>query len=201
MATIATILIRVISLLGKQNELTREVFWWLVAGREHLMIFFPPKKPKMHAGRRCPQSQCLLISFSGSGPQPSSSAVFEVVTVFYGHFCLSVVKGGCGLELQSFLNLGFRTVATRAISKAHIAVKCSPVKQHVQKTSILDPTRHVYCIQENKKKLRILGLMCTLDGIFDRMGGSFGYICGEGFDAQRGKGGRIKMGGTPLVFI
>jgi hypothetical protein len=49
MATIATILIRVISLLGKQNELTREVFWWLVAGREHLMIFFPPKKPKMHA--------------------------------------------------------------------------------------------------------------------------------------------------------
>jgi hypothetical protein len=51
MATIATILIRVISLLGKRNELMREVFWWLVAGREHLMIFFPPKKPEMCAGR------------------------------------------------------------------------------------------------------------------------------------------------------
>jgi hypothetical protein len=51
MATIATILIRVISLLGKWNKLTREVFWWLVAGRKHLMIFFPPKKPKMCAGR------------------------------------------------------------------------------------------------------------------------------------------------------
>jgi hypothetical protein len=51
MATIATILIRVISLLGKRNKLTREVFWWLVVGREHLMIFFPPKKPKMRAGR------------------------------------------------------------------------------------------------------------------------------------------------------
>jgi hypothetical protein len=54
MATIATILIRVISLLGKRNKLTCEMFWWLVAGREHLMIFFPPKKPKMHAGRWCP---------------------------------------------------------------------------------------------------------------------------------------------------
>ncbi len=43
MATIATILIRVITLLGKWNELMREVFWWLVAGREHLMIFFLPK--------------------------------------------------------------------------------------------------------------------------------------------------------------
>jgi hypothetical protein len=53
MATITTILIRVISLLGKRNELTREVFWWLVAGREHLMIFFPPKKPKIGAGRWC----------------------------------------------------------------------------------------------------------------------------------------------------
>ncbi len=39
-ATIATILIRVISLLGKRNKLMREVFWWLVAGREHLMFFF-----------------------------------------------------------------------------------------------------------------------------------------------------------------
>jgi hypothetical protein len=44
MATIATILIRVISLLGKWNELTCEVFWWLVAGREHLMISFSAKK-------------------------------------------------------------------------------------------------------------------------------------------------------------
>jgi hypothetical protein len=43
MATIATILIGVIALLGKQNELTGEVFWWLVAGREHLM-FFPATK-------------------------------------------------------------------------------------------------------------------------------------------------------------
>jgi hypothetical protein len=43
MATIMTILIGVISLLGKQNKLTREVFWWLVAGREHLM-FFSAKK-------------------------------------------------------------------------------------------------------------------------------------------------------------
>ena len=48
MATIATILIGVISLLGKRNKLTREVFWWLVAGREH---FFPQKKPEMSAGR------------------------------------------------------------------------------------------------------------------------------------------------------
>jgi hypothetical protein len=51
MATIATILIRVISLLGKRNELMREVFWWLVAGREHLIIFSPPKNPKMRAKR------------------------------------------------------------------------------------------------------------------------------------------------------
>ena len=53
MATIATILIGVISLLGKWNKSTREVFWWLVAGREHLMVFFLPKKPKMRAGRWC----------------------------------------------------------------------------------------------------------------------------------------------------
>ncbi len=33
MATIATIIIGVISLLVKWNELMREVFWWLVAGR------------------------------------------------------------------------------------------------------------------------------------------------------------------------
>jgi hypothetical protein len=43
MATIATILIGVISLLDKRNELTHEVFWWLVAGREHLMFFFAIK--------------------------------------------------------------------------------------------------------------------------------------------------------------
>ncbi len=53
MATIVTILIEVIPLLGKRNELTREVFWWLVAGREHLIICFLPKKLKMHAGRWC----------------------------------------------------------------------------------------------------------------------------------------------------
>jgi hypothetical protein len=45
MATIATILIGVISLLGKQNELMREVLWRLVVGREHLM-FFPTKKAR-----------------------------------------------------------------------------------------------------------------------------------------------------------
>jgi hypothetical protein len=50
MATIATILIRVISLLGKRNELTREVFWWLVAGREHLMIFFHQISPRCALG-------------------------------------------------------------------------------------------------------------------------------------------------------
>jgi hypothetical protein len=50
MATIATILIRVISLLGKWNELTREVFWWLVAGREHLMIFSRQKSPRCTLG-------------------------------------------------------------------------------------------------------------------------------------------------------
>jgi hypothetical protein len=33
MATIATIVIGVISLLVKWNKLMREVFWWLVAGR------------------------------------------------------------------------------------------------------------------------------------------------------------------------
>jgi hypothetical protein len=43
MATIMTILIRVISLLGKQNELTREVFWWLVTGREQLMSQKSPR--------------------------------------------------------------------------------------------------------------------------------------------------------------
>ncbi len=62
MATIVTILIGVISLLDKQNELTCEVFWWLVAGREHLMIFFLPKKPKMHAGRWCPHNQCAMTT-------------------------------------------------------------------------------------------------------------------------------------------
>ncbi len=46
MATITTILIRVISLLGKRDILMREVFWWLVAGREHLMISPPPKKAR-----------------------------------------------------------------------------------------------------------------------------------------------------------
>ncbi len=50
MATITTILIRVISLLGKWNELMHEVFWWLMAGREHLMIFFPPKSPRCALG-------------------------------------------------------------------------------------------------------------------------------------------------------
>jgi hypothetical protein len=50
MATIVTILIEVISLLGKWNELTREVFWWLVAGREHLMFFFRQKSPECVLG-------------------------------------------------------------------------------------------------------------------------------------------------------
>jgi hypothetical protein len=50
MATIMTILIRVISLLGKRNKLTREVFWWLVAGREHLMIFSHQKSTKCTLG-------------------------------------------------------------------------------------------------------------------------------------------------------
>jgi hypothetical protein len=39
MATIALIIIGVISLLVKWNKLTREVFCWLVAGREHSMFF------------------------------------------------------------------------------------------------------------------------------------------------------------------
>jgi hypothetical protein len=63
MATIVTILIGVISLLGKRNKLTREVFWWLVAGREHLMIFFTPKKPEMCAGRWCGQQLIILKKF------------------------------------------------------------------------------------------------------------------------------------------
>jgi hypothetical protein len=46
MATIATILIGVIPLLGKWNKLMREVFWWLVAGREHLMFFSRQKSTK-----------------------------------------------------------------------------------------------------------------------------------------------------------
>jgi hypothetical protein len=46
MATIALIVIGVISLLGKLNELTREVFWGLAAGREHSMFFFRQKSPK-----------------------------------------------------------------------------------------------------------------------------------------------------------
>jgi hypothetical protein len=53
-STIATILIRVISLLGKRNKSMHEVFWWLAVGREHLMIFFPPKKPKMRTGHHLP---------------------------------------------------------------------------------------------------------------------------------------------------
>jgi hypothetical protein len=50
MATIMTILIRVISLLGKRNELTCEVFWRLVAGREHLMIFSRQKSLRCALG-------------------------------------------------------------------------------------------------------------------------------------------------------
>jgi hypothetical protein len=46
MATIVLIVIGVISLLVKRNKLTREVFCWLAAGREHLMFFFPPKKAR-----------------------------------------------------------------------------------------------------------------------------------------------------------
>ncbi len=42
MATIATILIRVISLLGKQNKLTREVG----GGKRTLDDFFPAKKAR-----------------------------------------------------------------------------------------------------------------------------------------------------------
>jgi hypothetical protein len=49
MATIGTIVIRVISLLVKQNKSTGEVFWWLVAGREHLS-FFCRKIPKCMLG-------------------------------------------------------------------------------------------------------------------------------------------------------
>jgi hypothetical protein len=48
MATIAPILIGVISLLGKRNKLTREVFWWLVTGREHLMFFSHQKAQNAH---------------------------------------------------------------------------------------------------------------------------------------------------------
>jgi hypothetical protein len=44
MATIALIVIGVISLLVKWNKLTCEVFCWLAAGREHSMFFFPAKK-------------------------------------------------------------------------------------------------------------------------------------------------------------
>jgi hypothetical protein len=43
MATIPTILIGVISLLGKRNKLAPEVFWRLVVGREHSMFFFAKK--------------------------------------------------------------------------------------------------------------------------------------------------------------
>jgi hypothetical protein len=50
MATIATILIEVISLLGKRNKLTHEVFWLLMAGREHLMFFFHQKSTKLALG-------------------------------------------------------------------------------------------------------------------------------------------------------
>ena len=62
------------------------------------------------------------------------------MTVFWNYIRLSVVKGDCKLELRSFLNLGFMTVTTRAISSAQIAVKCSLIKQHVQKMSIPDPS-------------------------------------------------------------
>jgi hypothetical protein len=72
MATIAAILIRVISLLGKQKELTREVFWWLVVGREHLMFFFPQKKLKMSAGRWWCSARMFFSPF------PPKSSVFLV---------------------------------------------------------------------------------------------------------------------------
>jgi hypothetical protein len=49
MATIGTILIRVISLLGKRNKLTGEVG----GGKRTLDDFFPLKKPKMRAGNGC----------------------------------------------------------------------------------------------------------------------------------------------------
>jgi hypothetical protein len=52
MATIALIIIGVISLLVKRNKLSREVFCWLAAGREHSIYFFPAKKPEMSTGRR-----------------------------------------------------------------------------------------------------------------------------------------------------
>jgi hypothetical protein len=48
MATIAAIFIGVISLLDKRNKLTRELFWWLVAGREHSMLFFRKKSQNEH---------------------------------------------------------------------------------------------------------------------------------------------------------
>jgi hypothetical protein len=44
MATIALIVIGDISVVGKLNELMREVFWGLVAGKEHSMFYFPAKK-------------------------------------------------------------------------------------------------------------------------------------------------------------
>ena len=50
MATIVTIIIGVTYLLGKRNDLPREVFCWLVAG-EKTAPFFPAKKsPKCALG-------------------------------------------------------------------------------------------------------------------------------------------------------
>jgi hypothetical protein len=64
MATIALIVIGVISLLVKRNKLTREVFYWLAAGREHSMFFFPPKKPEMSGAVSAPETQFSIFGLS-----------------------------------------------------------------------------------------------------------------------------------------
>jgi hypothetical protein len=50
MATIVTIIIGVTYLLGKRNDLPREVFCWLVAGEKTAPFFSRQKSPKCALG-------------------------------------------------------------------------------------------------------------------------------------------------------
>jgi hypothetical protein len=64
MATITLIVIRVIALLGKLNELTREVFWGLAEGREHSMFFFSTKKAQNERWEVVPHPKVRLDTSS-----------------------------------------------------------------------------------------------------------------------------------------
>jgi hypothetical protein len=90
MATIMTIIIGVISLLVKWNILTREVFWWLVAGREHLMFFFAKKLRDAHweVVRRLPSPTRINLEEPVRVASPHRIMSFLCLSV-----CQSISKG------------------------------------------------------------------------------------------------------------